>query len=84
VSARSNTAPAKVRARELRAAGARLRLAIAMQRDGTALMRENLRRRNPDAGEAELDALLQGWLRDRPLDAPGRRVPWPRRRHRAA
>jgi hypothetical protein len=66
-----------------RAVSARLRLAAAMQREGTALMRENLRRRHPDASEAELDALLERWLLDRPPDAPGLRVQWPRRRLRA-
>lgn len=58
----------------------RLLLAFAMQEEGLALMRENLRRRHPDATEQELDQLCDAWLMDRPLDAPGRRVPWPRRR----
>jgi hypothetical protein len=62
------------------ASAARLRLASAMQREGNALMRENLRRRHPDASEAELDALFERWLLDRPPDAPGRRVSWPRKR----
>jgi hypothetical protein len=61
---------------------ARLRLAIAMQADGAVLMRENLRRRHPEASEAELDRLFERWLLDRPPDAPGRPVPWPRRRSR--
>jgi hypothetical protein len=56
-----------------------------MHHDGIALMRENLRRRHPAANGEELDALLERWLLDRPADAPGRRVSWPRRRrHRAA
>jgi Rv0078B-related antitoxin len=61
-----------------------LRLALTMQVEGTLLMKENLRRRHPRASEAELDALLERWLLDRPPDAPDRRVPWPRRRSRAA
>lgn len=61
----------------LAAAGARLRIALEMQREGAALMRENLRRRHPAATETEFDALFQRWLLDRPPDAPGRRVPWP-------
>lgn len=61
----------------------RLRLAMAMQREGTERMRQNLRRRHPTASEAELDALLDAWLLSREPDAPGRRVPWPRTRTRA-
>jgi hypothetical protein len=68
-----------------RAVGERLRLALALQREGTHLMRENLRRRHRRATETEIDILLERWLLDRPPDAPGRRIPWPRRRaHRAA
>ncbi len=65
------------------AVAARLRLATAMQREGTLLIRENLRRRHPEASEQELDRLLETWLLDRPLDAPGPRVSWPRRRPHA-
>lgn len=49
---------------------------------GVAMQRQNLRRRHPDATEAELDALLQRWL-EHPAgaehgDAVGRPVSWPR------
>jgi hypothetical protein len=58
----------------------RLALALAMQAEGLELMRENLRRRYPDATKREIDELFDAWLMDRPLDAPGRPIPWPRRR----
>lgn len=45
-------------------------------------MRENLRRRHPEAGEAEIEHLLGAWLRERPGaehgDGPGRVVRSPR------
>lgn len=56
----------------------RLRLAMAMQREGTEMMRRNLQRRHPDATKAELDRMLDAWLLSREPDAPGRPVPWPR------
>jgi hypothetical protein len=47
-------------------------------------MRQNLRRRFPEASEAEIEARLIGWLQERPGaeagDATGRSVPWPRTR----
>ncbi len=67
-------------ARRAEDAAARLRLALDMQREGTALMRENVRRRHPDATQAKLDELFEQWLLGRPMDAPGRVVPWPRRK----
>lgn len=57
----------------------RLRLAMTMQQEGTAMMRRTLRRRYPEASEAELDALFDEWLLSREPDAPGRPVSWPRR-----
>jgi hypothetical protein len=43
---------------------------------GIDLMRQNLRRRHPEAAEQELDRLLGEWLRERPGaeagDSPGR------------
>ena len=53
----------------------RFREAAALASEGIALMRQSLRRRNPDADEAEIDRLLAEWLLDRPMDAPGRVVP---------
>lgn len=45
---------------------------------GVDLMRQNLRRSHPEAGEEEIERLLQEWLRDRPGaesgDCPGRAV----------
>jgi hypothetical protein len=57
---------------------ARLHAALAMYDEGVALMRQNLRRRMPDADEAAIDRALSKWLDDRPGDAPGRVIPWPR------
>jgi hypothetical protein len=62
----------------------KLRLAMAMQREGIEMMRRNLRRRHPDLPEAEIEALLEAWLLSREPDAPGRVVPWPRKRVGAA
>lgn len=61
----------------------RLRLAMAMQREGVVMMRRNLRRKHPSLSEAELDVLFDTWLLSREPDAPGRPVPWPRRTRRA-
>lgn len=45
---------------------------------GVDLMRQNLRRNHPEAGEEEIERLLEEWLRDRPGaatgDSPGRPV----------
>jgi len=45
---------------------------------GLGLMRQNLRRNLPEAGDEEIDRLLRAWLRDRPGaeagDCPGRSV----------
>jgi hypothetical protein len=40
--------------------------------EGFAIMRANLRRKYPDESEAEIDARLEAWKLDRPMDAPGR------------
>lgn len=61
------------------AAAARLRVAFEMHDTGMQLQRQNLRRRNPDASEAEIDRLFEQWLDDRPPDCPGRRIELPRR-----
>lgn len=60
----------------------RLRTALALHGDGVALMRQNLRRRHPDAAAQEIEQLLQAWLLDRPgaeygdgVGRPGRRLP---------
>jgi len=45
---------------------------------GLELMRQNLRRRHPEAGDEEIERLLHEWLLDRPGaesgDCPGRPV----------
>lgn len=47
-------------------------------------MRQNLRRRYPDASEVEIDAKLEEWLSERPGaefgDAEGTPGSWPRAR----
>lgn len=59
----------------------RLRLTFAMFRFGVEMMRQNLRRANPDASEEEIEALLREWLHTRPGaehgDAVGRPRPLP-------
>lgn len=62
----------------------RLRLALDLFEAGEAVMRQNLRRRYPGEDESQIEARLLAWLHERPGaehgDAPGRSVPWPRRR----
>lgn len=62
----------------------RLRLAFDLFSAGEALMRQNLRRRWPQANAAEIEARLSAWLSERPGaehgDAVGRPVVWPRAR----
>lgn len=45
---------------------------------GVDMMRQNLRRRHPDATDEAIEQLLQAWLLERPGaeagDCPGRRV----------
>jgi hypothetical protein len=55
----------------------RLAAALEMWEDGVRIMRENLRRRMPQATEDEIEAALDVWLRDRPPDADGVPVSWP-------
>jgi hypothetical protein len=38
---------------------------------GLALMRQNLRRSHPEAGDEEIEGLLRAWLLDRPGAASG-------------
>lgn len=58
---------------------ARFRATLELMETGMALQRQNIRRRHPDASEAEIDRLFDEWLLERPLDGPGRRIDWPRR-----
>lgn len=57
------------------ARAARLRQSLQMADDGIRMMRQNLRRRNPCASDAEIERLLTAWLQDRPADAWGRAAP---------
>lgn len=52
-------------------AAERFRVTVELHEAGVDLMRQNLRRQNPDAEPAEIDRLLQAWLEERPPDAPG-------------
>ena len=54
----------------------KLRIALDLAEAGVELMLQNLRRRHPEADDAEVDRLLQAWLLERPGaehgDAEGR------------
>ena len=50
----------------------RFRTAIALAETGIDLMRQNLRRRHPDATPDEIEAMLRAWRSHRLPDAPGR------------
>lgn len=43
-----------------------LRTALDLHEAGVALMRQNLRRRDPGASDDEIDRRLRAWLADRP------------------
>ena len=54
----------------------RMKMAFDLYETAEAIMRQNLRRRFPDAPEAEIERRLVAWLRRRPGaehgDSPGR------------
>lgn len=54
----------------------KFRAALELHEAGVAVMRQNLRRRNPGASAAKIEELLSAWLRTRPGaehgDAAGR------------
>lgn len=58
----------------------KLMVAIGMHTSGVAMHRETLKRANPTASEAEIDALVHQWLAKRPGaefgDAEGQPVLW--------
>jgi hypothetical protein len=60
----------------------KLRIAIELHEVGRDLMRQNLRRRHPDADAASIEAMLVAWLQTRPGaehgDCDGRPGTWPR------
>lgn len=66
-------------ARVANEAGPLLMLAAEMADAGVAMTRESLRRRFPQASEAELDSIVAEVAARRPLDGPGVRAAWPRR-----
>ena len=61
----------------------RLRMTLRLHDEGVRLMRQNLRRRHPDASDAEIDRRLGEWLSERPGaefgDGEGTPGSWPRR-----
>jgi len=61
-----------------------LRITFALHEAGVAMMRQNLRRRFPDATDEEIEDRLRAWLRERPGaehgDGEGVPVAWPRPR----
>lgn len=63
-------------------AARRFRTAMELFEAGVSMMRQNLRRRFPDADEEEIKTRLRQWLQERPGaeygDCDGRPVPWPR------
>jgi len=63
-------------------ASRRFRTALDLFEAGVEMMRQNLRRRYPDASEQEIKTRLTQWLQERPGaeygDCEGRPVPWPR------
>jgi len=60
----------------------RLRTTFRLHEEGVELMRQNLRRRHPEAADEDIERLLAEWLSERPGaefgDAQGRPVSWPR------
>ena len=64
-------------------AATRLRLTLDLFETGVEMMRQKLRRDNPDLADHEVEARLGAWLRERPGaefgDAVGRAATWPRR-----
>ena len=68
-------------------AAARLRTAFDLFVAGRRMMRQNLKRRHPEATDREIDSRLRAWLRERPGaeygDAVGRPIAWPRKGSKA-
>lgn len=50
----------------------KFRLTLDLHEAGVDMMRQNLRRRYPEATSGDIEAKLVAWLRDRPMDAPGK------------
>ncbi len=68
-------------------AAARLRTTFDLFVAGVRMMRQNLRRRHPDAGEEEIESRLRAWMSHRPGaehgDGVGRPAAWPRKASQA-
>jgi hypothetical protein len=64
-------------------AARRLRLALDLFAAGEDMTRQRLRRENPGATDAHIEAVLRRWLQERPGaefgDASGTPATWPRR-----
>lgn len=58
----------------------KLRAALELHDVGVALMRQNLRRRNPNVSAADIEKLLLDWVRTRPGAEHGDAVGRPSRR----
>ncbi|MFM7125381.1 MAG: hypothetical protein ACKOBT_00695 [Actinomycetota bacterium] len=43
-----------------------------MYLEGLAMKRQQFRRDLPGASDAEIEEMIRAWIRDRPLDSPGR------------
>ena len=59
--------------------GQRLLASLDMWEFGVELTELRFRREHPEASDAEIQAMVQAWLRARPADGNGRVVSWPRR-----
>jgi hypothetical protein len=68
-----------LRRRKLQSSVGSLRVALDLHAAGVAIMRQNLRRRFPEASEDDIDRRLREWIRTCPGaelgDAPGRPRP---------
>jgi hypothetical protein len=67
---------------KLAIAAEKLRIALELNESGFEMKLQQLRRRFPDADEAEIDARFRAWLQERPGaeygDGVGRPASWPR------
>jgi Xaa-Pro aminopeptidase len=50
---------------------ARMRVTFDLYQTAVDMMRQNLRRRHPDASEAEIARRMQEWMLEQPEDPPG-------------
>jgi hypothetical protein len=68
-------------------AAVRLRTAFDLFVAGERMMRQNIKRRHPEASAREIDRRLRAWMSQRPGaehgDAAGKPITWPRKDSRA-